>query len=78
MSDNEFNLEFSKKLLYYRENVVATVYITIWAMISFAFAVTYTQLMHDVYIDIIWEGRKLFQPCTIAQAYSHFVIICFE
>ena len=48
MTDNEFNLEFNKKLLYYRENVVATVYITIWAKISFAFAVTYTQLMHDV------------------------------
>ena len=29
MTDNEFNLEFNKKLLYYRENVVATVYITI-------------------------------------------------
>ena len=41
MTDNEFNLEFNKKLLYYHENVVATVYITIWAMISFAFAVTY-------------------------------------
>ena len=27
MTDNEFNLEFNKKLLYYRENVVATVYI---------------------------------------------------
>ena len=29
MTDNEFNLEFNKKLLYYRENVVPTVYITI-------------------------------------------------
>ena len=29
MTDNEFNLEFNKELLYYRENVVATVYITI-------------------------------------------------
>ena len=29
MTDNEFNLEFNKKLLYYRENAVATVYITI-------------------------------------------------
>ena len=31
MTDNEFNLEFNKELLYYRENVVATVYITIHA-----------------------------------------------
>ena len=29
MTDNEFKLEFNKKLLYYRENVVATVYINI-------------------------------------------------
>ena len=29
MTDNEFNLEFNKELLYYRENAVATVYITI-------------------------------------------------
>ena len=29
MTDNEFNLEFNKKLLYYRENVIATVYINI-------------------------------------------------
>ena len=29
MTDNEFNLAFNKKLLNYRENVVATVYITI-------------------------------------------------
>ena len=29
MTDNEFNLEFNKKILYYRENGVATVYITI-------------------------------------------------
>ena len=29
MTDNEFNLEFNKNLLYYRENVVATVYINI-------------------------------------------------
>ena len=29
MTDNEFNLEFNKKLLYYRENGVAAVYITI-------------------------------------------------
>ena len=55
MTDNKFNLEFNKKLLYYRESVVATVYITIKAKISFAFAVTYTQLMHNVYIHIIWE-----------------------
>ena len=27
MTDNEFNLEFNKKLPYYRENVVPTVYI---------------------------------------------------
>ena len=27
MTDNEFNLEFNKKILYYRENGVATVYI---------------------------------------------------
>ena len=52
MTDNEFNSEFNKKLLYYRENVAATVYITIWAKISFAFAVTYTQLMHDVYMYV--------------------------
>ena len=63
MTDNEFSLEINKKLLYFPENVVATVYITIWARISFAFAVTYTQLMHDVYIHNIWGGRKLFQPC---------------
>ena len=29
MTDNEFNLEFNKKLFYYCENVVATVYVTI-------------------------------------------------
>ena len=29
MTDNEFNLEFNKNLLYYRENVVGTVYINI-------------------------------------------------
>ena len=29
MTDNEFNLEFNEKLLYFRENAVATVYITI-------------------------------------------------
>ena len=62
MTDNEFNLEFNKKILYYRENGVATVYITILAKISFAFAVTCTQCMHDIYIHNIWEGRKLFQP----------------
>ena len=63
MTENEFNLEFNKKLLYYRENVVATVYINIWAKITLDFALTCTQCMHDVYIHNIWEGRKLFQPC---------------
>ena len=29
MADNEFSLEFNKKILYYRKNVVATVYINI-------------------------------------------------
>ena len=29
MTNNEFNLEFNTKLLYYRKNVVATVYIHI-------------------------------------------------
>ena len=29
MTDNEFNLKLNKELLYYRENAVATVYITI-------------------------------------------------
>ena len=29
MTDNEFNLEFNEKILYYRKNGVATVYITI-------------------------------------------------
>ena len=50
MTDNEFNLEFNKKLLYYRENVVATVYMNIQVK-SVAFAVTCTQSMldHDVY-----------------------------
>ena len=65
MTDNEFNLEFNKKLLYYRENVVATVYITTWAKISFAFAVTYTQLMHDVYIHLIWKGGNSFNRVDI-------------
>ena len=44
------NLEFNEKLLYYRENAVATVYVTIQEKISFAFAVTNTQCMHDIYI----------------------------
>ena len=53
MTDDEFNLEFNKKLLYYRENVLTTVYINIKAKISLAFAVTCTQCMHEVYICVI-------------------------
>ena len=45
----------SIKKYYYRENVVATVYINIQAKISLVHA---RRIMHHN----IWEERKLFQP----------------